>query len=249
MPLTRSFFFRRQVTPFVILFVERDGSTFMTSLLQTHPDIKAVYERFSVMNQKGESARDQLSWAREYWTPPFIGKKGAFGFKTKLVDVLDSDGFSQLLREKQVAIIHMQRRNRIKAVVSRINARRLYEATGNWNLYKDADRRPPMTIDIEEFHTFVREREEADQTLADFVAGLQLPVELVQYEELQQDKDAVLRRLFPFLGVSYLPLEGKTRKHTRDDLREVITNFDDLQANFAGTPYEAMFDEVLEAVR
>ncbi len=246
MPLTQSFFFRHQVVPFVILFVERDGSTFMTSLLQEHPGIEAVYERFAVMEQKGQNGQEQVAWARDFWTPPFIGKKGAYGFKTKLIDVLDKDGFARLLHEKQVKIIHMQRRNRIKAVVSRINARRLYEATGNWNLYKDSDRRPSMIIDIDEFQTFVREREEADEVLTEFVSHLQLPIELVQYEELQQDKNAVLQRIFPFLGVHYQPSAGKTKKHTSDDLRDVITNFDELHDTYVGTLYEAMFTEVLE---
>lgn len=246
MSLNSSVFLRHQVTPFVILFVERDGSTYLTSLLQEHPDIEAVYERFAVMKQKGESAAEQLAWAREYWTPPLMGRKGAFGFKTKLVDVLDVAGFATVLQEKKVRLIHMQRRNRIKAVVSRINARCLYEATGNWNLYKESDRRPPMTVDIAEFHAFVQEREDADQLLADFVARLGLPTELVLYEELQEDKDAVLQRVFAMLNVRYVQLEGKTKKHTKDDLREVITNFAELQASFAGTPYAGMFEEVLQ---
>ena len=246
MPLTRSIFFRNQVSPFVILFVERDGSTYLTSLLQTHPEIEAVYERFAVMRQKEQTGAEQLAWAREFWTPPFAGRKAAYGFKTKLVDVLDLPGFRQVLLEKRVKIIHMQRENRIKAVVSRINARRLYEATGNWNLYKEQDRRPPMTVDIEEFHQFVKEREDADRMLAEFVSTLALPTELVKYEELQSDKDGVIRRVSALLGVRPLPLEGKTKKHTKDDLREVITNFDALQASFAGTPYEMMFTEVLK---
>lgn len=245
MSMNPSIFLRHQVTPFVILFVERDGSTYLTSLLQEHPDIEAVYERFAVMKQKGEDAAAQLAWVNDYWTPPLMGRKGAIGFKTKLVDVLDLDAFAQVLQEKQVRLIHMQRRNRVKAVVSRINARRLYEATGNWNLYNEADRRPPMTVDVAEFHALVQEREDADRELGEFVARLGLPAELVFYEELQEDKDAVLQRLLALLGVRYLPLQGKTKKHTKDDLREVLTNFDELQASFAGTPYADMFTEVL----
>jgi len=242
MPLV---YLRPQVTPFVILFVERDGSTYMTTLLQEHPEIEAVFERFAVMKQKGQSAQEQLAWANDYWTPPLVGKVGAVGFKTKLVDVLDLEGFTQLLREKQVKVIYMYRRNRIKAVVSRINARRLHDATGNWNLYKESDRQPPMTVDIAEFQQFVQERQDADEALAAYVQSLQLPNLRVQYEDLQQDKDAILRQIFEFLGVNYLQLEGKTKKHTKDDLREVITNFDELKHSFASTPYADMFDEVL----
>lgn len=241
-----SIFLRPQVTPFVILFVERDGSTYMTTLLQEHPDIETVFERFAVMKQKGQSAAEQLAWANEHWTPALVSKVGALGFKTKLVDVLDLDGFTRLLREKNVKILYMYRRNRIKAVVSRINARRLHEATGNWNLYKEADRQPPMTVDLAEFHQFVREREEADNALAAYVESLQLPQMRIQYEDLQADKDGVLKQIFTFLGVPDVAVQGKTKKHTSDDLREVVLNFDELKASFAGTPYFEMFDEVAE---
>ncbi len=236
-------YLRPQVTPFVILFVERDGSTYMTSLLQEHPDIEAVFERFAVMKQKEQTAQEQLDWAREYWSPALVSKVGAIGFKTKLVDVLDLDGFTEVLHEKKVKIIYMYRRNRVKAVVSRINARRLHEATGNWNLYKDSDRQPPMTVDIDQFHHFVQEREDADNALAAYVESLQLPHMRIQYEDLQADKDGVLKEVFAFLGVPDVAVQGKTKKHTKDDLREVVVNFDELKASFAGTLYFDMFDE------
>jgi hypothetical protein len=42
-----------------------------------------------------------------------------------------------------------------------------------------------------------------------------------------------------------MPLEARTLKHTNDDLRQVILNFDELRSGYAGTPYEHMFDEAL----
>jgi len=121
------FYLRHQVTPYVILFIERDGSTYLTSMLQTHPEIKADYERFAVLKQKGANGAQQLEWAYQLFSPPLIGRIGAIGFKTKLVDILDEDGFTKLLYEKNCHIIQMTRRNLVKAVVSRINARRLFE--------------------------------------------------------------------------------------------------------------------------
>lgn len=238
-------YLRSQVTPFVILFIERDGSTYMISMLESHPAIATVYERFSVMRQKGEDAAAQLAWADEFYTAPLVGSTAAIGFKTKLVDVLDPTGFAALLREKQVHVIQMQRRNRVKAVISRINARRLYEATGNWNLYNKSDRMPPMVVDPGIFARYLREREEADEQLSAYVGELGLPALLVTYEELLLDRDGVLQEIFTFLKVPPHPVQEKTMKHTKDDLREVVENFDDLRARYVGTPYESMFDEVL----
>lgn len=239
------FYIRHQVTPFVILFLERDGSTYMISMLNSHPEIETVYERFAVMRQKGQSGREQMAWAQDFLTPPLIGRKAAIGFKTKLVDVLDPEEFAQLLHEKECRIIHMRRRNRVKAVVSKINARRLYEATGNWNLYDKSDRRPPMTVAPERLAELLQEREELDEELREYVEGLDLPKLVVCYEDLLQERDSVLQEVFSFLGVRPYPVEETTKKHTKDDLREALENFDELRAQYVGTEYEQMFDEVL----
>lgn len=243
----RGIYLRSQVTPFVILFIERDGSTYMVSMLSEHPEINIVYERFAVLKDQGQSAAEQLTWAKEYFSPSLLGRDKAIGFKTKLKDVLALDAFTELLHEKQVHIIHMQRRNVIKAVVSKINAKRLHDKTGNWNLYKESDRLPPATLDLAEFDALVQEREALDTELADYVATLQLPVLPVCYEDLLQDRDGIMAQIFNFLKVKPFAVAGKTKKNTGDDLREVIENYDALRAHYAGTRYEAMFDEVLVA--
>ncbi len=238
-------FLRSRVTPFVILFIERDGSTYLTSLLGSHPEVRAVYERFAVMRQKGESAEAQLTWARGYLKPPLLGLAGAVGFKTKLVDVLDPDGFAVVLREAGCRILQMQRRNHIKAVVSRINARRLHEASGNWNLYRAEDRRPPLTVVPEEFDGYLRERKDAESQLQAYVTRLDLPTLALVYEDLLSARESTLRRVFDFLGIRRMPLAGRTLKHTSDNLREAILNFDELRSRYVGTNYEPMFDEVI----
>lgn len=241
----RDFFFRDQVSPFIILFVERDGSTYLTSLLISHPGVKAVYERFAVMRQKGLSGEDQLAWARKFWTRPLFGKVGAIGFKTKLVDVLDVNGLAELMSELRVTTLQMHRNNTVKAVVSRMNARRLHEESGNWNLYREKDRMPPMEIDLAAFDKQLQERKRSEAELARFVDRLDLPTLDVSYESLLTDRDVTLLRVFEALGVPAHSVTSKTIKHTSDDLRDVILNFDELKARYAGTPYHAMFDEVL----
>jgi hypothetical protein len=139
------------------------------------PEIEAVYERFAVLKQKGAAAQEQLDWVRSFFTPPLLGRKAAAGFKTKLVDVMDLEGFASVLKEKGCHIIQMQRRNRVKAVISRINARRLHDTSGNWNLYKEEDRMPPTNFDLHEFAKFMKEREDADRQLEEFVQRLALP--------------------------------------------------------------------------
>jgi LPS sulfotransferase NodH len=239
------YYLRPQVTPYVILFIERDGSTYLTSMLMEHPEIQAEYEKFAVLRQQGATGKEQLAWLEGFLTPPWIGKKAALGFKTKLVDVLDMDGFTNLLKKKNCHIIQMRRRNMVKAVVSRINARRLYETSGHWNLYKESDRMPPLAIDPQQFDQYLEERRQADQALDNYTNGLGLPKIKVEYEDLLVNRDRAMKELFAFIKVRPQQLQGKTLKNTQDNLREVVVNFDILRDRYAGTVYGPMFDEVL----
>jgi len=198
-----------------------------------------------VLNQQDLNGSDQLAWARGLFTPSLLNRYAAVGFKTKLVDVQDLDGFTKLLQEKNCHIIHMQRRNSVKAVVSKINARRLYEATGKWNLYSETDRLPAQDIDPAEFDQLLDEREQANQQLAHYVEELTLPTIKVIYEDLLIDHDTEIKRILEFLHVKPYPVKAKTLKNTRDNLREAVANFDELRSRYAGTTFMAQFDEVI----
>jgi LPS sulfotransferase NodH len=243
--MIRGSVFRPQVTPFVIMFVERAGSTFLVTALKSHPDVMATTEKFDALRKEGKGAAEQLEWAREYLTPPLVGKHRAIGFKTKLVDVLDREGFASLLHERKCKIIRLQRRNAVKAAISTINAKRQYDKSGYWNLLQESTRLPAFEVDPEWFDSLLREREELDRDLEQYVTDLRLPTLTMVYEDLLQDRDAFVNRVLEFIDVEVLPLPSATLKNTKDDLREAILNFDQLKAKYAGTKYEPMFDEVL----
>jgi hypothetical protein len=226
------------------MFTGRTGSSYLISMLVTHPQIAAVGEH--LVDFQGEGAEAQIHWAKEFLTPPIIGRHRAIGFKTKLIDILDPDGFAHLLRQLECNIVHMNRQNRIKAVVSRINSLRLYEATDQWNLFSEEDRlQSRMTIDPEQFESFLQHKEKIDRELEIYVDHMKLPTLKIYYEDLISDKEGTLENLFSFLGVSSHPVRSATFKNTKDNLREVIANFDEIRFRYLGTPYEPMFDEIL----
>jgi LPS sulfotransferase NodH len=237
-------FLRLQVTPFVILFVERAGSTFLITALKSHPQILALTEKLDAMRKEGKTAADQLEWTRSILTPPLVGQHRAMGFKTKLLDVLDPEGFAAILRERKCRIIQLQRRNTVKAVVSTINAKRQWEVSGNWNLLSESTRLPAFAVDPAEFERLLAQREEWDRQLEDYTERLQLPTLRLWYEDLLADETAFVDKAVTFLTGESRPLQGSTLKNTGDDLKTAILNFDDLRQRYAGTRYESMFDEV-----
>jgi len=234
-----------QFVPYVILFIERDGSTYLSSLLSSHPYIEAVYERFAVLKQKDASSEDQIKWAEKFFTPSFVNTVSARGFKTKLIDILDKEKFQELCNRKKLRIIHMHRRNRVKAVISKINAKRLYDKSGYWNLYQEKDRIPATLFDFNQVDELIHEREMLETELDRFVTNLNLPTLKVTYEELLMKKDESLLTIFDFLRVPMKPVESKTIKHTDDDLQNVILNFEELRNHYRSTPYFDMFTETI----
>ncbi len=234
----------RDPVRFVLLFMGRSGSTNLVEALASHPGIAARGEWLF-----GKDGDRQLRGARRFLTRPPQGEYSAIGFKTKLKDVRDPEEFAGLLREVGARIILMRRRNVIKQVVSRFNSHRLYEATRDWNLYDEEDRLPPATIDLTWFSGSLEEIEEEKRELESYVRDLGVPMLSLYYEDLLVDRQATLERVFSFLGVRFEPVWGRCNKNTNDDLREAVSNFDELRSHYVGTPYEQMFDEVLVPVQ
>lgn len=233
--------FSHQTRKYVLFLVGRVGSTYLTTLLNSHPNILALSEELYAFKEAGAQA--QLDWSRRFLTPPAIGRNIVRGFNVKLIDLVDPDGFAQLLREKRCHIIHLQRRNSVKQVVSYFNGRRLHEKTGMWGLFDEANRPSAFYIDPVEFMETLQGVEFQIRKLEDYVDHLQLPTLRLFYEDMLQDESAFVARIFSFLNIPSKPLQGKTIKITSDDLREVILNFDELRARYVDTEHEAMFDE------
>lgn len=242
-------FWRTQVRRFVLLFEGRTGSTYLMEGLAQHPHIEARGEMLDPLLARGAAA--QLAWTRRYLTPPWRGPYKAIGFKTKLRAILDPAGFAAILRTSPVSIIHMQRRNRIKSVVStfkvmQLNTIKVGEPNAaRFNIYTEDQRPPPPVIDVAKFREILQQRVQREEALAAYIADMQRPTLNLFYEDLLLDRPRVFHEVFDFLGVGDYPVSGQAIKLTSDDLRQAILNFDELRAAFVGTPYLPMFDEVL----
>ena len=76
-------------------------------------------------------------------------------------------------------------------MVSTLNARRQWEVTGNWNLLSETTRLPAFAVDPQKFDAMLREREELDRDLEDYVEHLQLPTLRLFYEDSAAERRGV----------------------------------------------------------
>jgi LPS sulfotransferase NodH len=234
---------RSRVCRFVLLFEGRTGSSYLIESLNSHPKVCAYGEALREYGEKGGS-QAQLTWVQKTLTAPILSRHSAIGFKTKLRVIVDQDAFAKVLQEMNTKILYMQRRNRIKAVISTIRSCQLKDRTGEYNLYKEGDSLPPSSINIKDFAWELKFREELDLHLEKFIHKLGLHTLPLYYENLLKNETDTLRSIYDFLGVPFQATKGKAFKSTSNNLREVIVNFDEIRSPYIGTPYESMFDEV-----
>ena len=243
--------------PWVMLFLARSGSTWLTSMLGSHPGVRAEYEVLARMRKEGEDADAQLRWATRFWTPTRFRRPRAVGFKTKLREVLDRDRFAALLHRVDARVIHLHRENRVKALVSFDRAQRLHRRTGRWNRFRvprtlkalrrrlagapDGDE--AIRIDAEEFVHWLEARRRSEADLEAWLDAVDRPVHHLTYEGLVSDREATLSGVLDFLGLERRPLRDGTVKHTPDDLSLVVENLDELRDALAGTEHAAMLEQ------
>jgi LPS sulfotransferase NodH len=230
----------------VVLFESRSGSTFLIEALNSHSQICAEKEYFASLEtriRRGiESPDVQMRWLREFYAFKNNEDAVSVGFKTKLRHVLDPKLFAQLLAEFDVKIILLTRRNRVKLLVSFFNALRLSKRTGDWNLYRESDQAGLLYIDPQEFNDRMRYNIDAKQRLDKYVRDLKLPTLALSYEDLVLNSEHTIKSVCDYLEVAYTSLQAKTIKNTDDNLRNVISNFDEIYDLCVGTEFEKMFD-------
>lgn len=231
-----------QLSRFVILFTGRSGSSYLASMLNSHQNILCEGEMLAQIISSGEQPGKQIEWSRRFFESARSNDVLAVGYKTKVDDVVDTKGFAGILTTMDVKIIHLTRENLVKQVVSAINAKRLHEKTGQWNVRDEGDRLGALAVDPAQFDRVLRNRINGESRLAAFVAELQLPTLRVLYEDLLAAREETIRGICTFLGVPYEHVVSEFKKHTPDDLRTVISNFDELKMGYAGTPFESMFE-------
>lgn len=249
---------------FLILFQGRAGSSFLVDALAKVPGVVAEGEMLVGVDPAHGSLRNrvrrllrplpddgvdrlQLTWTRTFFRGDWPGAR-AVGFKTKVRDVFDLEGFARVLAEEHVRVIVLERRNLVKQAVSNLNAERLHAAHGEWNLRDGQGNLGSFEADPDRFDDLLRKVVLEHEVLDAFVRYLRLPLLRLDYEGLVQDRNAWFHAACAFLGLPASEPVSQVRKNTGDDLRSVLRNFAALRARYEGSRFAAMFDDVPQPV-
>jgi LPS sulfotransferase NodH len=233
---------------FLILAAPRTGSNLLCTLLNSHPEIVCHHELFNpqgiftALNRRSEATQlgspqerdaDPLGFLDRVWRTG-LGY-GCTGFKWTRGQ--NEDVLRSVLRDAGVKKIVLRRRNRMKTYVSE----RIAQQTQQWEVYCKRDLcvpRPRIRVEM----TDLRQHIELNDR---FYTGVQFSLRRgnqphinVAYEALFDRAEQ--RRILGFLGVRATehPLKAASIKQNPTDLRESVSNFDELCAGLQDTGLE-----------
>jgi LPS sulfotransferase NodH len=251
-------------TRFIITCPARTGSSMLTSLLQSHPDVcchgevfgRRVFEGFQGIDYTGPISEtlkppivdklvelridDPVAFLRDYVLYP--GQFKAIGLKLKYEELL-LDMYAPVLEwisdKRDIKIIHLRRRNLLKRYVSQYIAVKITKVFNTWE-GTDAPCAPRVTLSAQECERQFQIAENRHKRFANLFKNHEV-LDLT-YENLVANKMENLIDIQTFLGVNPVRLSTGMKKINPDSLRSMIENYDQLARHFSGTRFEAFFE-------
>ncbi len=247
-------------TPFVVLFLDRSGSSHLCSLLDSHPQISCGAEEFTIRKKESHGndlpVREIHARRTEIIDPSpqqtiqhlesiFSRSRWAAGFKYKYPLQLQRfpEVFEWLVgRKSDVRVIHLDRKNLLRKAVSR----QILEQLRRHPAFR-RDRAEllfsAVTMDVDDLlgqlHRARNQRQELQQLASQFHHCLS-----IEYDDLHRNAADVGRRLETFLEVEVgHPLRSRFRKVTPERLSDAIQNFPEVAAAIRKSEFAEMLDD------
>jgi LPS sulfotransferase NodH len=221
------------LTKFIILSRSRSGSNLLVSLLDSHPNIYVRGEVFH--NLRGRNYKKILK-SFFYKMPNHFQ---ACGFKIFYYHPLDTDCnalWEELVKNKDIKVIHLYRKNLLKTVISR----KIAIETDIWSSEKTKLAQipkfefPPKLIE-EEIKKSINWRNKYNKLFNNHHI-----IEL-SYEDMIKSLNDDLFFLQEFLGLSKMKLYSHLEKQQKKSLSQVLSNYTEIEEYFSTTKWKKYF--------
>ena len=244
----------RDYRPFVILGQARSGANLLRGMLNAHGGILAFGEIFRV--------RDTIDWGIPHWRTPRQALELARHEPIRFLDThvfrsyppsvrgVGFKLFSDHAREshrravwdyvfgrRDLAVLHLRRRNLLKALVSLRRAEWDGHGVAASNYVRPTD---PVRLTYEESRRYFEQSIRRDAEFGSRCAGK--PTLELYYEDLLSDGSGEQARIQAFLGVEPRVLPARVTP-SAGTLHESILGFSELKRQFSSTPWREFFEE------
>lgn len=208
----------------------------LVSFLDSHPAIRCRGELVRHLN--GRTAVDIIDSVFTK-APPGVTAKGFKIFYYHPMNEPESRPLEYLAAMDDLHVIHLKRRNILRTLVSRKIAEKegVYKHQPSRAATDAASKRVTFTVDElrRRFAETRRWEDDADDRFRDH------PMLPLTYEGLTADPTGQFQRVTRFLGVEDAPPSTGLVRQNPEPLRDLIVDFDELAAAFAGSDWASFF--------
>ncbi|NJN94861.1 MAG: sulfotransferase [Anaerolineales bacterium] len=243
---------------FIVLGRPRIGSTWLISLLDSHPNIYARGEIFLKLN--GRDYREILN--RTFCKqPPHVKAVGFKIFYLQPYDNKDCGIWPELIEMRQVQVIHLKRKNILQTLLSKkISQQTKIAKATKGNQLKDIQKRK-VELSYETYLQDIQERKvefTSEELVTEFNTLKRLEAEFddkfrshplltVYYEDLVSRLNAEMETITNFLGLPFYPPKSQYVKLNPENPSNLIANYESLKREFSGTEWAQFFEEEMTA--
>ena len=250
---------------FVLMANRRTGTSLMIDCLNSHPRIHCTKRAFGVEKRFANPDENHQSGGyflyrtgslkrrlRHVFAPggliaEFLDREifvqaqpgtDVIGFRLLYEKVRRHPQLLDLMRSRNMKVIHLVRENILKTYISTITAplHKMYHPREGAEI-----RTVSIEVDIPRMLRELDRRERLVEEMRRAVDGL--PVLEISYESFVRDRDAEAARILPHLGLDVdTPLVSDLVKINPSSMRDVILNYDAVAAALSGTRHAVHLD-------
>lgn len=233
-----SFFGHRDYQKFVIISRSRTGSTFLMSLLDSHPNIECVGEIFK--NTQGIAP--YTVWVRYF--AKRLKRTKAVGFRLFYYHPENGDQkvWELLKADSSIVIVHLTRQHLLRMLLSQ----RIGVKTNRWK-QRENEKTPlalgdkQICLSISECEAFFLETKRFERETRQSFCNHTL-IDLV-YEDLVANKSLALLRVFEGLQVPTMATITDLTRQNKEALSELCINYLELKTYFTDSEWAYLFEE------
>lgn len=222
--MRNTFFGNKKYKKFVIIGAPRTGSNWLVSLLNSHPKIMCLGERYK--NLKSQTSL-------QIWDEIFSKRKSGIsylGFKLLYNHPQDSSEqfvWDRIKEDPEIVIIHLHRKNLLRSYVSL----EVGNKTGVWiktekskSLNSSGKQVLISKADCLDYFISVTEAEESiKSTYTKHV------VMDIYYEDLVDDYQNVMNDIFAHMRLEPIKVSSNIKKQNPESLKNLIVNYNELE--------------------
>ena len=240
---------------FFIWFEQRSGSSYLVSLLNSHPEIDCRGEMFGARRQQRSNTTrefrenayqrtlnlfpghianpsdEQTVQHLSSWLEPVNAPQEIHGFKFKHPSQhgLYPEITDKLLHNADsLRLIVLQRKNYLRRAISLINMQRIQSMQSTANTKSELNL-PPLAVDTKEVIRLVKYYAQSQNAFDQFTKHFPARLEL-DFEQLCTSPEIQANRLQDFLGVKNVQaLSAQLKRITPKNLADAISNFDEFK--------------------